>query len=696
MTVNPIPAAPSVTGITYCQTAVAAPLTAGGSNLLWYAAATGGVGSATAPIPSTATAGVTSFFVSQTLNGCESSRAQLDVTVNALPSPPVVAISTYCVGDTAVPLTAIGTNLLWYSSPIGGVGSSTAPTPSTSTAGVLSFYVSQTISGCEGPRSKLDVEVYDPPLSSLAVTASVSNLCSGGSTSINVAGSQPGVNYQLRIGIGNLGSIVAGTGSSISLPTGVLSTTTTFNVLASIAASNSCPPVQLTQTVTVTVGVGTINSGLTVSPLSASVCTGTGTSVRISASETGITYQLRDNATNANIGTNAVGNGGNLDLPTGNLSASTTFNILASSVTCSVLLTNLATVTVTTAPDATLPVAGPSSPICPNTPASITVSNSQNGVSYQLRSGTTNVGAAQNGNGGTLTFNTGNVASPTTFNVLATVAGCTSVQLTATAAVTLLPSGDPTCGGGVNCGAFTISVTDTRPTCSNQNNGQIVITVSGGSPNYVVTLTDATLGYNRALVGPGPFVFGNPLLPTGGLSPSLNYQYTVLDQAGNTCTQPYSLPVQSTVQATASTFVDAQCNGQAVGSARITITSGGTPPYEYSVDGGTTYFGGLVSGNTINNLPPNGTYNILVRDDAADQCPATVSVTINNANTPISATVTSSNATCANNDGFITVSGVSGGVGPYTYQLDGNPVTLATGNRINNLAGGNYIVSVVD
>lgn len=694
MTVNPIPAAPSVTGITYCQTAVAAPLTAGGSNLLWYAAATGGVGSATAPTPSTATAGVTSFFVSQTVLGCESTRAQLDVTVNSLPSAPTVATVNYCVGDVATPLTATGSALLWYTLPTGGVGSSTAPTPSTATAGTTSFYVTQTVTSCESARAQLDVVVSSPPSAGLGVSAAISNLCTGGSTTIDVTASQSGVNYQLRNGVVAIGTAVAGTGGTISLPTGTLATTTTFNVLAT-NASGACAPVPLTATATVTVG-GTINAALAVAPLAASVCSGTSTSVRITSSEAGVTYQLRDNATNANVGSSATGTGGNLDLPTGNLTANTTFNVLASNVTCSIVLINLATVTVTTAPDATLPVAGPSSPICPNTPASITVSNSQNGVSYQLRSGTTNVGAAQNGNGGTLTFNTGNVASPTTFNVLATVAGCTSVQLTATAAVTLLPSGDPTCGGGVNCGAFTISVTDTRPTCSNQNNGQIIITVSGGSPNYVVTLTDATLGYNRALVGPGPFVFGNPLLPTGGLSPSLNYQYTVLDQAGNTCTQPYSLPVQSTVQATASTFVDAQCNGQAVGSARITITSGGTPPYEYSVDGGTTYFGGLVSGNTINNLPPNGTYNILVRDDAADQCPATVSVTINNANTPISATVTSSNATCANNDGFITVSGVSGGVGSYTYQLDGNPVTLATGNRINNLAGGNYIVSVVD
>ncbi|MFM7488562.1 MAG: hypothetical protein ACKO13_16745, partial [Cytophagales bacterium] len=282
-----------------------------------------------------------------------------------------------------------------------------------------------------------------------------------------------------------------------------------------------------------------------------------------------------------------------------------------------------------------------------------------------------------------------------TLTVRNSIGGCVSAP--SPISVIVFATGNPLCGGGsINCGAFTITVTDTRPTCNSQNNGQIIIAVSGGSPNYTVTLSDSTIGYNRALVGNGPFVFGNPLVANGGLSPSLNYKYTVLDQAGNTCTQPYSLPVQSTVQAVASNFVDAPCNGQSTGSAKITITSGGTPPYEYSINGGTTFIGGLVSGNTINNLPPNGTYNILVRDDASDQCPATVSVTINNANAAIAATVTSTSATCASNDGSIIVTGVIGGVSPYTYQLNGNPVTLGTGGQISNLVAGNYTVSILD
>ena len=49
-----------------------------------------------------------------------------------------------------------------------------------------------------------------------------------------------------------------------------------------------------------------------------------------------------------------------------------------------------------------------------------------------------------------------------------------------------------------------------------------------------------------------------------------------------------------------------------------------------------------------------------------------VSVTINNANTEITATFTTSEATCDNGGGSIQITNVSGGVGPYSYRLDGD------------------------
>ncbi|MFC4263985.1 hypothetical protein ACFOWM_13930, partial [Ferruginibacter yonginensis] len=147
VTINPTPAAPTVTTpVTYCQNATAVPLTATGTNLLWYTTATGGTGSAIAPTPSTTTPGSTTYYVSQTTGTCEGPRAAIIVNITATPAAPTVTSPvTYCQNDVAVALTATGTNLLWYTAATGGTGSATAPTPSTATIGSTTYYVSQTV-----------------------------------------------------------------------------------------------------------------------------------------------------------------------------------------------------------------------------------------------------------------------------------------------------------------------------------------------------------------------------------------------------------------------------------------------------------------------------------------------------------------------------------------------------------------------
>jgi hypothetical protein len=169
ITVNVLSVSPApivVSPVTYCQNATPTSLTATGTNLLWYTTLTGGTGSATAPTPSTATAGSTTYYVTQNSTCGESSRAAITVTVNATPLAPTVTTSsfTYCQGGTASTLSATGTNLLWYTVATGGTGSITAPTPSTATAGTSNFYVSQTILGCESPRTLITTSVVATPV----------------------------------------------------------------------------------------------------------------------------------------------------------------------------------------------------------------------------------------------------------------------------------------------------------------------------------------------------------------------------------------------------------------------------------------------------------------------------------------------------------------------------------------------------
>ncbi len=74
-------------------------LVAMGENLLWYDAPTGGVGYAQKPIPDASMPGTYYYYVSQTVNGCESERAEIQVIVENPTPPTVVSPSYYCQRD---------------------------------------------------------------------------------------------------------------------------------------------------------------------------------------------------------------------------------------------------------------------------------------------------------------------------------------------------------------------------------------------------------------------------------------------------------------------------------------------------------------------------------------------------------------------------------------------------------------------
>ena len=170
--VNPAPAAPATTpSVTYCQNQPASPLVATavmGATLNWYGTAqSGGMASTTATTPNTSQPGTVNYYVSQTLNGCESPRAAIAVTVNSIPGSPSVAPVSFCQNSPAGPLTAtasLGGILNWYgTAATGGTPSGTAPTPPTSTVGAITYYVSQSVNGCEGPRTSIVVTVNGIP-----------------------------------------------------------------------------------------------------------------------------------------------------------------------------------------------------------------------------------------------------------------------------------------------------------------------------------------------------------------------------------------------------------------------------------------------------------------------------------------------------------------------------------------------------
>ncbi len=100
-----VPAPTATSPIYYCQGSVASPLSAtalSGATLNWYGTnATGGTPSVTAPTPSTAVNGTTTYYVSQTVGTCESPRKAINVIVT--PDTGLTIQNFRCDGANSTP-----------------------------------------------------------------------------------------------------------------------------------------------------------------------------------------------------------------------------------------------------------------------------------------------------------------------------------------------------------------------------------------------------------------------------------------------------------------------------------------------------------------------------------------------------------------------------------------------------------------
>lgn len=193
-TVHPKPAKPTVVPAvsTYCQFAIPVPLAAVGSSLLWYGP---GVTAAmtTAPTPGTSVPGTTTYYVTQTTPyGCVSDSNTAPVTVYPHPDAPLVRDTMYCQGTTVPALTAIGSNLKWYNA--SGTLLSSAPIPPTTFVGTTTWYVTQSINGCESDKSPISVTIIFKP--DFTINASSTKVCQHDSLTFSYNGpAMPGAGY---------------------------------------------------------------------------------------------------------------------------------------------------------------------------------------------------------------------------------------------------------------------------------------------------------------------------------------------------------------------------------------------------------------------------------------------------------------------------------------------------------------------
>jgi hypothetical protein len=140
---------------------------------------------------------------------------------------PVVATNsfTYCQGATATVLAATaltGNSLRWYTQATGGTYTTTAPVPSTTTAGTYTYYVSQAnVGNDESMRAAITVVVNALPATPVITASGSTTFCTGGSVDLTSSASA-----------GNVWSTNATT------PTITVSTTGNYSV--TVTDANGC------------------------------------------------------------------------------------------------------------------------------------------------------------------------------------------------------------------------------------------------------------------------------------------------------------------------------------------------------------------------------------------------------------------------------------------------------------------------
>ncbi|MEO7444534.1 MAG: gliding motility-associated C-terminal domain-containing protein [Ferruginibacter sp.] len=141
----------------------------------------------------------------------------------------------------------------------------------------------------------------------------------------------------------------------------------------------------------------------------------------------------------------------------------------------------------------------------------------------------------------------------------------------------------------------------------------------------------------------------------------------------------------SAINATTS-ISNISCNASNTGAINLVAFGGGGGPFQYSINGGTTF----QSTGVFNNLTA-GVYNVRIKDAGACVKDTVINITQPAAITGTAATV---NATCsATGNGAITVT-VSGGVAPLQYSLNGG--TTYQASNVFTVTNGTYNVTVKD
>ncbi len=210
-------------------------------------------------------------------------------------------------------------------------------------------------------------------------------------------------------------------------------------------------------------------------------------------------------------------------------------------------------------------------------------------------------------------------------------------------------------------------VSQTNVLCYGSKNGSVTVNGSGG-------------------IAPYQYRLGTGALQSSGTFASLSAgSYAITIQDAINCVSVLTVNITQPLAVLAGNIAsqtNISCNGAANGVVTVSGT-GGTPPYQYSLNGGT-----YQSSGTFGGLAP-ATVTVSVRD--ANLCSTNVPVTITEPGV-LSLSSTKTDASCPGvYDGSITLT-ITGGTQPYKALWSDGVTTI---NR-TNITGGTYSVAIID
>jgi hypothetical protein len=387
----------------------------------------------------------------------------------------------------------------------------------------------------------------------------------------------------------------------------------------------------------------------------------------LSGSETGVSYQLSSNGTP--VGTSISGTGSSLAFV---LTDSGTYTIVATNTTagCINLMNGDATIVVNPSPNI-FNVSGGGIRCSNVSGVTITLSGSETGIKYQLAKSGNPIGTALSGTTGRPLGFVSN--TPGTYTIIAT---------NATTSCTTNMSGSATVGEGINP-ALTPSYTKYYASSCVGGDGTITVTGNGGTPGYLYKIDGGTFSSNNHFTG----------LAAG--------DHKIVVKDANSCTFTYAgitVLTAPVMNVTASTIKVSSCTGND-GSITGYYYGGvvdGITPLQYKLDGDASK--PFQTSNTFTGLAA-GNYTVTIQDSKG--CVATSGViTLTTADTLAFTPQSYAQdvSSCGSgSDGKIAF-GITGGVAPYHYLLNGTEIgqSEVPFYGFDNLGVGTYTVTVTD